>query len=111
MSAAERMRFYRGRKRDGLPPPDQTKTKRIRALARHYATSPRSIYYAQAISRDALIDWPTEIFNIGKRGERPTLAFVAEICAVGDETVQKHILWALRTMGYRQARCEWERLK
>ena len=69
------------------------------------------MYYAQAISRDALIDWPTEIFNIGKRGERPTLAFVAEICAVGDETVQKHILWALRTMGLSPSPMRMERLK
>src|SRR3954447_9168942 len=92
MTATERQRRYRARKREGgWSKPLQNKT-----LARMLGVSTRTIFYEQAVERYKLIDWPPDL-RVGS-------AFIADVCRHADADLQAEMLELIKTKGKREAK-------
>src|SRR4051812_2494422 len=109
MTAAERMRRYRARKRSGLPQPTT-----VRQLAAKARASERTVYYVKAWARASLIKWHPN----GVRGFldqhadeiRPvSVAFLAEVCRHGDARTQRKIRDRMNKAGISAGHALWRK--
>jgi hypothetical protein len=111
MTAAERMRHYRARKRSGSPQP-----RTVRQRAAQYRVSERTVYYVKAWARASLIQWHPN----GVRGfldqhadeMRPvSVAFLAEVCRHGDARTQRKIRDCMNKAGVSAGHALWRKLR
>ena len=114
MTAAERMRRYRERKRDGVQQP--VTVREMIASSPYGPVSERSVYYVRAWHRDSLIKWHPD----GLRGFldqhadelRPvSVAFLAEVCRYGDARTQRKIRDRINKAGISAGHALWRKLR
>jgi hypothetical protein len=111
MTAAERMRLYRSRKRDPQPP-DRLVTahgKTQKEFARKLGMSLRNFHYMQVFNRNRLIEWDALVIRgtYGKVG----FAFLAEVCRLGDAGTQQLINDMIKERGAAYAKQIWRAAK
>jgi hypothetical protein len=112
MTAAERMRDYRARKRNPRPPPKDINECLARSTrkeqARYVGKSVRSWYYVKEFCRYSEIEWEGDVLN-GKYG-RIGIAFLAWVCRYGDATVQQMVHDRIKEAGAAAGRALWRDL-
>ena len=111
MTPAERMRRSRARKREPEPKREGLAAViRTRADFAHYGNiSDRQAAYLHAFRRDQLIEWDGAVLD-GKHG-KVGLAFLAEVCRLGDATVQQAIHDDIKKHGAAHGRTLWRMIK
>lgn len=101
MTPAARMRRHRG----GIPKPAMSR----KALATFANKLIRYLDYLGAFQRERLIEWDDDVIN-GKHG-KIGMAFLAEVCRLGDASAQQQVHAAIRERGAAYGRELWRALK
>jgi hypothetical protein len=109
MTAAERMRRYRARKREPRTAGIAGAIRTQKDFARFIGKSPRYVAYLYAWQRYSLIEWEGDVID-GKYG-RVGFAFLADVCRFGDVDAQRTIHDAISTHGAAYGRSLWRRAK
>jgi hypothetical protein len=114
MTAAERMRRYRAKRREPKAAPPDTLDgylagKTRKEQARYVGRSERYWYYLGAYQRHQAFEWDGDILN-GKYG-RCGMSFIAEVCKLADAEGQRIIHDYIKERGAPYARQIWRLFK
>jgi hypothetical protein len=108
MTAAERMRLYRARKRGVVVAQSQRTT--VRQLAEQDGISERLIYYVRAFARYTLIEWDEDMVRfLGSHG-KIGIPFLAEVCRYGDAAAQTAVRDCIKQSGAAAGKALWRQL-
>jgi hypothetical protein len=110
MTAAERMRRHRARKKQTLPEPEPEPDFGLsKDMARSIGYSVRTWYTIKQYERHAAFRWDNDIFG-GKYG-RCGWSFIADVCKHGDAGTQRLIHDMIKQDGAAHARAVWKLTK
>jgi hypothetical protein len=101
MTAAERMRRYRERKRNPPATPSPRSVKQAAAIA---GLGLRYAYYYKAYQRNRLFDWDEDVEN------KLSTSFLGIVCTQGDEKMQRAVHDWVKKYGVKVARAMWNDL-